>query len=118
MAIRGAPLYLNGNDDEVLLYLDKLDTVSPPQRTPATGLTGLTVLLSATETGAAINAALSKSLTEIGSTGYYTAVFEGSDVDAQLDNATYRGKDVYQIAGNGSDINIVTVRRVLLTRRA
>ena len=67
MAVRGKPIYLNGNDDQVLVYFDKLDTASPPNRTPATALASLTVKICATEALALanteINAALSKSLT-------------------------------------------------------
>lgn len=113
---RGTPIFLTGNDDRPLVYIDELDTANPPNRKAATGLTGLTVRLAATETGAAIHATLSKSLTELGTTGYYTAVFEGADLEAQLNNATYKGKDVYQIVGDGANINVVRKRLVVEIR--
>jgi hypothetical protein len=112
---RGEPIYLDGNDDAPLLYIDKLDTASPPDRVAATGLTGLTVKLAAAEGGAAINAALSKTLTETpASSGWYLATFEGSDLTAQL--ATYVNKDVVQIAGDASNVNKQILRQVLLSR--
>jgi hypothetical protein len=111
---RGEPIYLDGNDDAPLLYIDKLDTTSPPDRVAATGLS-LTVKLAAVEGGAAINAALSKTLTETpASSGWYLATFEGSDITAQL--ATYVNKDVVMIAGDGSNVNKQILRQVLLSR--
>ena len=111
---RGEPLYVDGNDDGVLIYLDKLDTTNPPERVLASGLTGLTAKLAATEGGAAINAALSKTLTEISSTGWYAATFEGADITTYL--ATYVGKDVVMICGDGANVNKQILREVRASR--
>lgn len=112
--LRGRPIFLGGNDDYVLKYLDKVDTSNPPNRTAATGLTGLTALISATPTGSAINATLSKSVSELSTTAYYAATFEGSDIVTHL--TAYAGIDVYEIFGDASNINIVTARRVMAVR--
>lgn len=115
MSTNGAPLYVDGNDDRPLKTVTTVST-STGAAIPATGITGLTFKLAATETGSAIDASLSKSATEIGSTGKYTAVFEGSDLITYL--ASYAGRVVYEIFGDASNINVVTARRVELVRRA
>lgn len=110
--IRGRPLYLNGNDDEPEHALTRKNT-STGAVEPATGLAGMVFYLAATHGGATIHASLSKGATERGTLGIYYAVFEGSDLDAQLDNVTYKGKDVFQRFGNQSDVDYWVVRKVL-----
>ncbi len=110
--IRGRPLYLNGNDDEAELTLTRKNATTGAEEA-ATGLTGLTVYLSATPGGSAIHASLSKSLAERGTTGIYFAVFEGTDLDTQLDNSTYRGKDVYMRVGDAANVDRWIVRKVV-----
>ena len=109
--IRGRPLYLNGNDDEPEKTVTRKNATTGAKEA-ATGLVGLTFRLAATPNGSAIHASLSKSALERGTLGIYYAVFEGADLDAQLDSDTYKGKDVYEIFGDGANVNIVTVRRV------
>ena len=111
--MRSSPLYLDGNDDEPEITLTR-KVAATGLTEAATGLTGLTVRLSATPNGTAINAALSKSATERGTLGVYRATFEGSDLTAQL--ATYAGKDVYQTFGDGLNVNFTVARRVIGVR--
>jgi hypothetical protein len=113
MAIRGQPLYLGGNDDMPRAAVTRINTTTGLEEA-ATGLTGLTFKLAATETGAAINAALSKTATEIGATGEYQATFEGADLVTYLT----AGVDVYQIFGDAANVNLVVARRVVSVRRA
>jgi hypothetical protein len=112
--MRGPPLFLKGNDDRPLMYVHQLDTANPPARIKATGLTGLTFRISASKDGAAIDATLQKNATELGTTGYYTCVLEGSDIITYL--TAYAGQDVHQVFGNGADINVNLVRKVLASR--
>jgi hypothetical protein len=111
--MRGAPLYLDGNDDEPEETVTRKNAATGAVEA-ATGLTGLTFKLSATRNGTVINAALSKSATERGTLGVYRATFEGSDLAAQL--ATYAGKDVYQTFGDGANVNFTVARRVIGVR--
>ena len=111
--MRGAPLYLDGNDDEPEETVTRKNAATGATEA-ATGLTGLTFRLSATPNGAAINAALSKSATERGTLGVYRATFEGADLTAQL--GSYVGKDVYQTFGDGANVNFTVARRVIGVR--
>lgn len=109
----GKPLYLD-NDDEPEYYVARRDA-SDREIGPATGLTGLTVWLSATDGGATINAALSKTTTERASApGYYYSRYEGDDLRTHL--ATING--VYEVFGDGENIYTSTYRRVFAKRRA
>ena len=113
--MRGAPLYVDGNDDEAEATVSRTNATTGLEEA-ATGLTGLTFRLSATRGGATIHATLSKSATERGTTGVYFAIYEGSDLTAQLANATYIGKDIYEVFGDGANVNTNVVRRVMRHR--
>ena len=115
MSTRGEPIYLDGNDDMARVALTRVNTTTGEDEA-ATGLTGLTFRVAATENGSAINAALSVAAAEIGTTGEYYAVLQGSDLTTYL--ATYAGKDVYQVFGDGLNVNVVVVRQVLPARYA
>lgn len=112
---RGKPIYLGGNDDEPEKVVTRKQA-GTGEREPATGLTGLSFRLAATPSGVAIHATLNQSATERGSLGIYSAIFEGSDLDAHLGSVTYIGKDIYEIFGNDADIHYTTVRRVIAER--
>lgn len=113
MPERGRPLYLGGNDDEPEKAVTQKNAATGAKEV-ATGLVGLTVFLSATEDGAAIHASLSKAVTERGATGKYFAIFEGTDLNTHL--AAYAGEDVFEVFGNGQDVNYVTRRAVVAVR--
>jgi len=113
MPDRGKPLYLGGNDDEPEKLVRRKNAATGALEV-ATGLAGLTFFLSATEAGAAIHATLSKAAAERGTTGKYFAVFEGADLNAQL--ASFAGSDVFEVFGNGADVNFVTRRLVVAVR--
>jgi hypothetical protein len=110
--IRGRPIYLNGNDDEPEHVLTRKAAATGVEE-PAAGLTGLTFYLAATPGGAAIHASVSKSATERGVLGVYFAIFEGADLQTQLNSATYKGKDIYQRFGNQADVDFWVIRKVL-----
>jgi hypothetical protein len=110
---RGQPLYLGGNDDEPEKLVRKKNAATGALEV-ATGLGGLLFFLAATETGGAIHASLSKAATERGATGKYFAVFEGSDLATHL--AALAGQDVFEVFGNGQDVNYVTRRAVVAVR--
>jgi hypothetical protein len=112
---RGEPIYTDGNDDEAEEVLTRKNAVTGATE-PATGLTGLTFRLSATKGGTAIDSTLSKNATERGTTGRYFAIFEGNDLATQLNNAAFWNVDVFQVFGDGSNINYNVVRRVLQKR--
>ena len=111
--MRGAPIYLDGNDDQPETTLTRKAAATGASEA-ATGLTGLTFKLSATRGGAAIHANLSKTATERGVLGIFYATFEGTDLTAQL--ATYVGKDIFQTFGDGLNVNFTVARRVIGVR--
>lgn len=94
------PIYLD-NDYEPEYTLTRKNA-STGASEAATGLSGLTVRVSATKGGATIHASLSKTLAERGTLGIYYARLEGDDLRAQL--ATYIGQKVYLVAGDGTNI--------------
>ena len=105
-------IYLD-NDYEPEYELTRRDESSGDEEAAA-GLTGLLVWLSATDGGAAIHASLSKSLTErAGESGTYYAVIEGDDLATHL--ADYRR--VYEVFGDGTNVQTSIVRDVRATRR-
>jgi hypothetical protein len=69
---------------------------------PATGLTGVSFVIAATPTGAAIGA-LTAAATERSGTGRYFAVFDAAAMTSAL-AATYLGKTVYLVVGKSGDI--------------
>lgn len=82
----------------------------------ATGLTSLTVKISASDGGAAIGA-LTGSATERGTLGIYYYVFDGDALRTAL-AASYVGRRVWVVFGDGTNVltsNPVVVRA---TRRA
>lgn len=111
--MRGDDLYLDGNDDEPEHTLTRKNATTGAVE-PATGLSGLTFRLSLTRNGAAINATLSKTAAERGTLGIYYATFDGSDLTAQL--ASYAGRPIFQIFGDGLNINYSLARRVVAVR--
>ena len=44
-------------------------------------------------------------------------MLEGTDLDTHLDNATYRGKDVFMAVGDNANVHVVIARKVIQTRR-
>jgi len=81
----------------------------------ATGLSGLTGRLSATDGGATIHASLSVSLSERSATaGRYYGVLQGADLRTQL--LTYVGSWVWEVVGDGTNVLTSARRRVLATR--
>lgn len=113
MPDRGKPLYLGGNDDEPEKLVRRKNAGTGALEV-ATGLVGLSFKLAATETGAAIHSSLNKAATERGATGKYFAIFEGTDLVAQL--GAFVGQDVFEVFGNGADVNYVTRREVVAVR--
>jgi len=113
MPERGAPLYLGGNDDEPEKLVRQKNAGTGALEV-ATGLVGLTFRLAATESGGAIHASLNKVATERGVTGKYFAIFEGTDLATHL--APFVGGDVFEVFGNGQDVNYVTRRAVVAVR--
>jgi hypothetical protein len=111
--MRGEPLFIDGNDDEPEVTLTRRNTSTGADEA-ATGLTGLAFRLSASRNGAAIHSSLSKTAAERGTPGIYYATFEGSDLTTQL--AAYAGRNVYQIFGDGSNINHSIARKVYAVR--
>lgn len=108
--IRGEPLYPK-NDAEARVAVTRKN-VNTGTDEPATGLS-MNFWLAATSTGTAIDASLEVTAFErAGNPGHYYGVFEGTAIDAVLNNATYVGHDVFQIFGNGADIQSVIRRRV------
>lgn len=105
---------LGGNDDRPMKALTRINTTTGI-REVATGLT-LTVFLSTSETGSAVDATLSKTMSEIGSTGQYQSAYEGADLVTYL--ASSAGAVVYEITTISNDIRHVTPRRVVAVRRA
>jgi hypothetical protein len=81
----------------------------------ATGLTGLSARLSATDGGAAIHATMSVNLTERGSTGIYFGVLQGDDLRTQL--AALAGSVVYEVFGDGVNVLTSIPRLVSAVRR-
>ena len=113
MPERGQPLYLGGNDDEVEKAVTRKNAATGAKEV-ATGLAGLTFRLAATADGAAIHATLSKAATERGATGKYFAIFEGPDLVTHL--TALAGQDVFEVFGNGADVNYNTRRAVVAVR--
>jgi len=88
-----------------------IETVSLTGRTDGLAFLSLSALCDGTAT--AIHASLSKTLTEIGATGKYSAVIEGSDKTAQL-AAQIEGATLYRHFSFGSDYHeskAVTLRK-------
>lgn len=115
MSDRGAPIYTDGNDDEPEQIVTRKNTTTGATE-PATGLTGLSFHFAATEGGTAIHASLTKDASERGTTGRYYCTIEGDDITTQLDNATYWNTDIYQVFGDGVNINYNVKRKVLRHR--
>ena len=83
---------------------------------PATGLTGLTFWLSATDGGATIHATLSVSAAErAGAPGVYSAILQGTDLRTHL--ASYVGARVWEVFGDGANIDTSIARKVVDPRR-
>ena len=82
----------------------------------ATGLTGLSARLSATDGGAPIHATMSVNLTERGTTGIYFGVLEGDNLRTQL-NPTYVGQVIFEVFGDGTNVLTSIPRLVSAVRR-
>ncbi len=112
--MRGAPLFLDGNDDEAEVRVTRknVDTGIPEA---LAGVSGLTFRLAATRDGAAIDSSLSKTAVQRATdTTLWYAIFEGTDLTSKL--ASYAGKDVYQVFGDGQNVNFNVARRVYAVR--
>ena len=106
-------LYTDGNDDRAKAKLTR-ENETTGEVEAASGLTGLTLRLSASPNGVAIHSSLSKPAVERGTSGFYYATFEGSDLAAHL--AAFIGKVVYQTCGDGINVNDTVPRRVKAVR--
>lgn len=94
------PLLPLGNDFEVSINLASYDQLEK-EVVAEEGRT-VTALIAATPTGAAINAALSITLTDTGDGDYY-GVIQGDNIDSYL--TTYLGELVYlRITSGSSDL--------------
>lgn len=81
----------------------------------ATGLTGITARIAATDGGAAIHANLSKTASERSNkAGTYYAVIEGDDLRTCL--ASYANKKVWVVFGDGTNV-LVSDAYVVKERR-
>lgn len=100
MSVAGAlPIYI---DFEVEVKITrKNSSTGVPE--PATGLTGMTARISATDTGSALSP-LTVSLTERGTTGIYAGVFDTADLVTAL-GTTYLNQTVYLIYSKSGDID-------------
>ena len=98
------PIYLDNDYKARFLALEANDATG--DMGAATGLTSIVALLSATKGGSAIHANLSVSMTESGSTGIYYGTFQGSDLTAQLNNATYKDKKIWLGMGKTGDLKL------------
>lgn len=107
------PVYLD-NDAEYEYALRRKNTNTGALEA-ATGIGGLSCRLSATDGGAAINAALSVNATERGSLGIYYGVFQGTDLRTYL--ASFIGQTIYEVFLDAGNILISTPRLVVEHRR-
>jgi len=108
-------VYTDGNDQEFEYELDQKNA-STGLAEAATGLSGLTCHYAATKTGATIDASLSVSASERGSTGRYYGVHQGSDLTTYL--AAYVGKRVFRVLAKGTDIHAYTTVTVKAAQEA
>jgi hypothetical protein len=83
---------------------------------PATGLTGMSAWLSATDGGAAIHATMTVNLTERGTTGIYFGVLQGDDLRTRL--ASLVGQVVFEVFGDGTNVLTSVPRLVAAVRRS
>jgi hypothetical protein len=83
----------------------------------ATGLTGLTAHIAATDEGATIDASLSVSASERSATaGRYYAVIPGADLRTHL--AGYIGRKVWVIFGDDATLDVSDPHLVIAGRRS
>lgn len=82
----------------------------------ATGLTGLTVRISATDGGAAIGA-LTENASERGTLGIYFAIFDGDALRTAL-ATSYVGVRVWVVFGDGTNVFVSDPVIVRATRRS
>lgn len=81
----------------------------------AAGLAGLQAWFSSTRGGATINAALTKSMSELaGTPGTYTAVVDGDVLRTYL--ASLDGQVIFEVFGDGTNVLTSIVRRVKIVR--
>ena len=106
-------IYLD-NDFEPELRLTRKNA-STGDLEAATGLTGLTGRLSATDAGATIHASLSVSLTERGTTGIYYGTIEGDNLRTHL--ASYAELPVWFVGGDGTNVFVSEPYTVKAVRR-
>jgi hypothetical protein len=104
------------NDYEFEVAITRKNT-STGATEPAAGLTGLSFRFSATDGGTAIHASLQVNATErSGTPGTYFAVCQGDDLRAQL-AASYIGKVIYEVFGDGTNVLSSIPRLVIEHRR-
>lgn len=83
---------------------------------PVAGLTSLSCWLSATDQGATIDSALTKTLAEYsGKPGTYFALVDGPTLASKL--STYVGKTVWEVLVDGTNVKTSEPRRVVSPRR-
>lgn len=108
-------VYTDGNDQEFEYELDRKNTTTGLAE-DATGLGGLTCHYALTKSGSTIDASLSVSASERGSTGRYFGVHQGSDLATYLE--PYEGRWIYRILVKGTDIHAHTKVLVLAERES
>lgn len=72
--------------------------------------------LSATDGGATIHATLSKTMVETSIPGKYMAVVDGDALRAQL-AASYIGRVIYEVFGDGLNVQYTVARKIVEHRR-
>lgn len=104
------------NRDEPEYYISR-NAQDDGSEEPAAGETGFTVRLSETPDGPAVDASVSKGMSERSAKpGYFYAAYEGADLGVVLQ--PYIGRGLYEIVAGPSGNLIVSVyRRVFKERR-
>lgn len=105
------------NNDWELIWPGTRRNTSSGLTEAAAGLVGLQGWLSATDGGAAIHASLSKVMAERASTpGEYFAVIDGDALHAQL-APTYNNQTIYEVFGDGLNVQYSVARKFVSLRR-
>ena len=102
------------NDWEFEFPVTRKNTASG-KKEAAASLSGLKGWIAASKGGAAINATLEKTLAERSSTaGTYFAIVDGTDIRTHL--ASYVGRAVYEVFGDGTNV-LTHKRRIVVETR-
>lgn len=109
------PINLNGNNFEAKWRLTRANTTTGIEE-PDAGHGGLNVRYSATPKGAAIDASLSKAVSErAGTPGDYFAIVLGSDIETYL--RPYKNKTVYEILSDAAGTVFAMTPRLVVDER-